>query len=503
MSHGSSLTSQQPASPRGGATEPATAIVLAAGEGTRMKSKHAKVAHALLGRPMVAWAVQAALGAGCARVVVVVGSHAQEVRDIVAGIPGVECVEQAERLGTGHAVRVAMEQAGVGAGPVLVLCGDTPLVRAQTLEGLMEAASGQGGGALLTMALADPTGYGRVMVGADGRALRVVEQKDCSPAEAACTTCNAGMYCFDGAALAANIGRLGQENAQHEYYLTDMVELLADAGAPMAAVDCPDADELMGVNSRAQLAQATRAMQRRINRALMDSGVTMMDPDSVWVGPDAQVGRDTELLPGTMLMGRTRVGEDCVVGPGTRLTDTWVGDRCTVDETVAVSARLGDDVDCGPRAYLRAGARLMDGSKAGTHVEIKNSVVGPGSKVPHLSYIGDAQLGADVNIGAGSITCNFDGRDKHRTVIGDGVFVGSDTMMVAPVSIGDGATVGAGSVITHDVPAGALALERSAQRTVPGWLPQWKRDQAQDGQAGDGQTRDGQAQGGVDEEPVR
>ncbi len=454
----------------------ATAIILAAGEGTRMKSSHAKVVHQVLDRPMVRWVVDAVRAAGCGRILVVVGSHADEVRAALAQEPGVECVEQERRLGTGHAVRVAVEGAGVTEGPVLVVCGDTPLLRGETLAALVGAAATEPGGALLTMTYADPTGYGRVMVGADGHAARIVEQKDATPAEAACTTCNAGVYCFDAASLRAHIGELTQENAQHEFYLTDMVQLLARAGTPMRAIECPDADELMGVNSRSQLARATRAMQGRINAALMDAGVTMLDPSQVWVGPDVRVGRDTTLLPLTMLYGATTVGSDCVIGPNTRLTDTVVGDRSVLDETVAIGATVDDDVSCGPRAYLRPGAHLMDGSKAGTHVEIKNSTIGRGSKVPHLSYIGDTQMGEGVNIGAGSITCNYDGRDKHRTTIGDGVFVGSDTMMVAPVSIGDGATVGAGSVITRDVPAGALALERSEQRTVPGWLPRWKRD---------------------------
>ena len=456
--------------------ESATAIILAAGEGTRMKSKHAKVAHEILGRPMVQWAVDAARDARCGRIVVVVGSHADEVRAILDGQPDVECVEQTERLGTGHAVRVAMDQAGIQAGPVLVLCGDTPLLRSSTLFGLVHTARGSRGGALLTMVYDNPTGYGRVMVDAAGFATRIVEQKDCTPEEAACTTCNAGVYCFDAQALVAHIGELTQANAQHEFYLTDMVQILAAAGDPMMALNCSDADELMGVNSRVQLAAATRVMQGRINGELMAAGVTMLDPTQVWVGPDVTIGRDTTILPGCILTGRVSIGEDCVIGPNTRLTDTTVGNGSVVDETVAIGAVIDNDVDCGPRAYLRPGAHLMDGSKAGTHVEIKNSTIGRGSKVPHLSYIGDTQMGEGVNIGAGSITCNYDGKHKNHTTIGDNVFVGSDTMMVAPVSIGEGATVGAGSVITKDVPAHSLALERSEQRVIPGWKPRWARE---------------------------
>ena len=362
-------------------------------------------------------------------------------------------------------------------GQVLVLCGDTPLLRAETLKSLVDAAMSPAheAGALLTMTYDDPTGYGRVMVAEDGCATAIVEQKDCTAEQALVKTCNAGVYCFDAELLRAHISELTCENAQNEYYLTDMVGILRAHGAAMAAVDCPDAVELMGVNSRIQLAQASRAMQERINLTHMAAGVTMLDPTQVWIGPDVTIGRDTEILPGTMLWGDTHIGENCVVGPQTRLTDTRVGSGCVVDETVAVQAVIGNDVECGPRAYLRPGAHLCDGSKAGTHVEIKKSTVGKGSKVPHLSYIGDCTIGEGVNIGAGTITCNYDGKNKNATTIGDGSFIGSDTMLVAPVNIGSHCTVGAGSTITRDVPDGALAVERSEQTVKPGWRPKWDR----------------------------
>ena len=457
-----------------------TGIILAAGEGTRMKSKHAKVAHEILGRPMIQWVVEAAREAGCTRIVVVVGSHADEVRALLAAQSDVECVEQTERLGTGHAIRVALEQTGITSGPVLVLCGDTPLLRGATLANLVHTATDPAGnrnlgGALLTMEYANPTGYGRVMLDAGGLAQMIVEQKDCTPEQALVTTCNAGVYCFDAALLAAHVGDLTPNNAQHEYYITDLVSILREAGAPMAALSCEDPDELMGVNSRVQLAQATRAMQARINEGLMAQGVTMVDPTTVWVGPDVRIGRDTIILPQVMLMGATTIGEDCVVGPNSRLTDTEVGHGCTLDETVAISALIDNDVECGPRAYLRPGAHLMDGSKAGTHVEIKKSTIGRGSKVPHLSYVGDATIGEDVNLGAGTITCNYDGRDKYPTTVGDRTFVGSSTMLVAPVNLGSDVTVGAGSVITSDVPDGSLAVARGRQIVKEGWLPRWKR----------------------------
>ena len=454
-----------------------TAIVLAAGEGTRMKSDHPKVAHKLLDRPLVWWAVNSVREAGAERVVVVVGHGADEVRACVADIPGVECVTQTEQLGTGHACRCAIEQASITEGTVLLTYGDTPLVRSQTIAQLAaRVADGTDACAVLTMTPPDCTGYGRVITGEGGEVLAIIEHKDCTPDQRlALTECNSGVYAFDGAALASNISKLTNNNAQGEYYLTDMVQILREAGHAVSAVHCDDFSELLGVNSRSQLAEATRLMQARINENLMDAGVSMLDPALVWVGPNVTVGRDTVLLPMTMLWGSTSIGEKCTVGPNTRLTNTQVGCGCTVDETVAIDAQIDDEATCGPRAYLRPGAHLMRKAKAGTHVEIKNSTIGEGSKVPHLSYIGDTQMGSGVNIGAGSITCNYDGYHKHPTTIGNGVFVGSDTMMVAPVNIGDGALIGAGSTITKDVPADALGLERSEQRNVKGYAQERRK----------------------------
>lgn len=449
---------------------PITAIVLAAGEGTRMKSRHPKVLHTLLDRPLVSWVTRAARLAGAERIVVVVGSGADEVRAHLAHEPGVECVEQTERLGTAHAVRIALEQTGIAAGSVVVLNGDVPLVEPATITQLAATIGDKTAAAVLTMKPDNPHGYGRVAVADNGTVERIVEQRDCTPEEdATLLECNAGCYAFDGAALAAHIGEVGCQNAQNEYYLPDMVEVLARAGLRTERYCCEDPAEALGVNSRAQLAELTCLARTRINDRLMAEGVTMLDPSLVWVGPDVQVGRDATLLPLTMLWGSTTIGEGTVVGPNTRLTNCTVGENCSVDETVGISATLDSGVTVGPRAYLRPGAHLCDRAHVGTHVEIKNSTVGEGSKVPHLSYIGDTTIGSGVNIGAGSITCNYDGVNKHRTSIGDGAFIGSDTMMVAPVSIGTGALVGASSCITKDVPDGALAIERSDQRIVEGY----------------------------------
>ena len=457
----------------------ATAIVLAAGEGTRMKSNHAKVAHQILGKPMVRWVVDAALAGGCDRVVVVVGSHADEVRAILdAAYAGhtdahVECVEQTERLGTGHAVRVALEATGISAGPVVVLNGDLPLVQPQTIAKFAESvATGKAVATIFAMTPPDPFGYGRLELDETGAVIRNIEQKDCTPEQAASLTeCNAGCYAFDGAALAAHIAEVGCDNAQHEYYLPDMLQILREHGGRVEAFHVDDYTEGLGVNSRAQLSQLTCVARDRINARLMAEGVTFVDPTQAWVGPDCTIGRDTVVWPQTFLLGDTHVGEECQLGPQTRLTNVRAGDGCVIDETVAIEAVLENAVDCGPRAYLRPGTHMLNGSKAGTHVEIKKSTIGEGSKVPHLSYIGDTTMGSGVNVGAGSITCNYDGVHKHKTHIGNDVFIGSDTMMVAPAEVGDGALVAAGSVITKPVPANALGIGRARQTNIDGWAP--------------------------------
>ena len=305
-----------------------------------------------------------------------------------------------------------------------------------------------------------------------------MEQKDATEAEAQVRECNSGFYCFDARALFDALEKVGNDNAQGEFYLTDVLAICREAGRAVLALPTKDAAECLGVNSRVQLAQATKHAQRRINAAHMAAGVTMLDPDLVWIGPDVRLSSDVEILPGVMLMGTTSVGEDSVVGPNTRLADTQVGCGCVVDETVAVEARIDDGATCGPRAYLRPGAHLCEGAKAGTHVEIKKSTVGKGSKVPHLSYIGDCTIGEGVNIGAGSITCNYDGTLDRVFTIGDGAFIGSDTMMVAPVNIGAHTVVGAGSTITRDVSEGALGIARARQTEIPGWAA--KRFEAED-----------------------
>ncbi|WP_080800014.1 bifunctional UDP-N-acetylglucosamine diphosphorylase/glucosamine-1-phosphate N-acetyltransferase GlmU [Arabiibacter massiliensis] len=456
----------------------AAAIVLAAGAGTRMKSKKPKVAHQILGKPLVRWVVDAAREAGVERVVSVVGHAREQVIPLVEADTAVAVQES--QNGTAGAVLVCAEALADFDGSLVVLSGDSPLITPDTIARLVRAREeADAAVVVLTMELENPFGYGRIVRDADGAVARIVEQKDASPEEAALRECNSGFYCFDARALFDALAQVGNDNAQGEFYLTDVLEICRNAGRPVLALVTDDASECLGVNSRAQLAEATKHLQRRINAAHMAGGVTMTDPDQVWIGPDVVLEQDVELLPQTFLMGSTSVGEDSVIGPNSRLTDTVVGRGCVVDETVAVEARIDDGATCGPRAYLRPAAHLCEGAKAGTHVEIKKSTVGKGSKVPHLSYIGDTTIGEDVNIGAGSITCNYDGKKKHATVIGDGAFIGSDTMMVAPVSIGAGAVVGAGSCITKDVAPDALALTRPDHREIPGWAAKKRAQQAE------------------------
>ncbi len=446
----------------------AAAIILAAGAGTRMKSKKPKVAHEVLGRPLVRWVVSAAKQAGAERIVAVVGHCKEQVIPLVQD--ETEIVVQPDRKGTADAVAVCREALADFDGSLLVLSGDCPLITAATVERLVaEREAANAAVSLLTMKLPDPYGYGRIIRNDEGNVVGIVEQKDATDDQALIKECNAGFYCFDSKWVFEALTHIDNNNAQGEFYLTDVIALAVEQGRAVAAVTTDNPHECLGVNSRVQLAQATKVMQQRINSVHMANGVTMIDPDQVWVGPDVQIDQDVELLPQTFLMGKTTVGEDSVIGPNTRLTDTIVGRGCRVDETVAIEAQIDDGATSGPRAYLRPAAHLCEGAKAGTHVEIKKSTVGKGSKVPHLSYIGDTTIGEGVNIGAGSITCNYDGKNKHATTIGDGAFVGSDTMMVAPVNIGAGAIIGAGSCIAKDVPADALGITRPQQANIEGW----------------------------------
>lgn len=445
----------------------ASALILAAGAGTRMKSSKPKVAHEILGKPLVRWVVDAAHSAGIDSVVSIVGHGRDQVEPLLSDTT---MVVQEEQLGTAHAVLVAREALAGKSGSLVVLTGDSPLVRPSTIEDLVRTREENNAAVVvLTMEASDPFGYGRIVRDDAGDVVEIVEQKDCTPDQAAITECNSGFYCFDIELLFSALEEVSTDNAQGEYYLTDVLGIARKRGQRVLAFKAEDPTECLGVNSRIQLAQATRILQQRINEAHMAAGVTMMDPSTTWIGPDVSIEQDVELLPMTFLLGATSIATGSVIGPSTRLTDVVVGKDCVVEETVGIETTMEQGVTCGPRAYLRPGTYLCEHAKAGTHVEIKKSTIGPGSKVPHLSYIGDATLGSNVNIGAGSITCNYDGEKKWPTTIGDNCFVGSDVMMVAPVNLGENSLIGAGSVITKDVSAGALGLGRARQTEIEHW----------------------------------
>lgn len=453
-----------------------TAIILAAGKGTRMKSDLPKAAHTILGRSLIKWGIAAARQAGYERIVVVIGSGEGYMREHLKDA-GVDLVVQHEQKGTGHAVAVALDQTKIAEGIVTVFYGDTPLIEPTTLARVAEKLSEdkESAAAILVTRPKDPSGYGRVVLGRRGVVDAIIEDCDCSHEEReALIDCNPGIYAFDATELYKNIKRLGCDNAQGEYYLTDMIAILRKEGRAVQSVLVEDDSQLMGINSQVQLANAAKVMQLRINRAWMDEGVFMLDPNLVWIGPDVALSRNTQLLPLTFLWGATEIHEGAVVGPNTRLTNTTVGAHSVIDETVAQDVRIDEDVHVGPRAYLRPGTHLKRGAHAGTHIEIKNSTVGEGSKVPHLSYIGDTTIGEGVNIGAGSITCNYNGFEKNKTVIGDRTFIGSNTMMVAPVSLGDDVITGAGSIITEDVESGSLAIARERQKNIKGYTKKYR-----------------------------
>jgi bifunctional UDP-N-acetylglucosamine pyrophosphorylase/glucosamine-1-phosphate N-acetyltransferase len=358
-----------------------------------------------------------------------------------------------------------------------VLAGDVPLIRPETLTRLLEVSRTSGAACVMLSAkFPDPSGYGRVVRGEAGRVSAIVEQKDLTPGQLAIPECNVGMYCFDARALFDALSRVTPANAQGEYYLTDVIGLLHTDGLGVDAILLEDVDESHGVNTRAQLAVAARVMQRRINERHMLAGVTMVDPSLVWIGPAVTLGRDVVLEPMTALFGATSVADGAHLGPSTRVFDGTIDADAVVEQSIVRRSHIGEHATVGPNAFLRPGTVLAPGSKVGSFVEVKNSTIGEGSKVPHLSYMGDATIGTGVNVGAGAITCNYDGREKHATVIGDGAFIGSDTMLIAPVSIGPGAMTGAGSVITKDVPQGALGIERAEQRTIEGWADKHRSD---------------------------
>lgn len=459
------------------ATRPAAVVVLAAGEGTRMKSATPKVLHPICGRTLLGHVVAAARELEPEQLVVVVGhGREQVVEHLSAADPSALTAVQEEQNGTGHAVRVGLEelarQGVTPDGTVVVTYGDTPLLTAETLATLVAAHRADANAVtVLTARVPDPTGYGRIVRDlTDGQVSAIVEQKDASPDQQAISEINSGVYAYDAALLAEALTKVTTDNSQAEEYLTDTLAILRQAGHRVGAYTAADHREIAGVNNRVQLAEARKVLNDRLlHRAMLD-GATIVDPGSTWLDAGVVLERDTLIHPNTQLLGSTRVAEGAEVGPNCTLTDTVVGADARVSNTVAQEAEIGPEANVGPYAYLRPGARLGRGAKAGTYVEMKNASIGDGTKVPHLSYVGDATIGDHTNIGAASVFVNYDGEAKHHTTVGSYCKTGSDNMFVAPVVIGDGAYTAAGSVITKDVPAGSLAVARGQQRNIEGWV---------------------------------
>jgi bifunctional UDP-N-acetylglucosamine pyrophosphorylase/glucosamine-1-phosphate N-acetyltransferase len=446
-------------------------IVLAAGKGTRMKSGLIKVLHPVAGAPMIAWPVEAAREAGSDTIVLVIGHQASAVQAAFRGAADIRYAMQEEQLGTGHAVACALDALAGFRGTVLILCGDTPLLRAETLKKLLAFhRDKQAAVTVLTTIMDDPYGYGRIVRGAAGVVTRIVEQKDASPEEQEIREINSGIYCIDSDFLYANIKGLGNDNAQGEYYLTDLLAMAVQKGLTCLALETPDADEILGINDRVQLAVAGRILRSRINRDHMLNGVTIIDPGNTYIDRGVTIGADTTIHPGCLISGGTVIGGGCLIEGGVSISGCRIGDDCHIKAaSVLEDSELGEDVAIGPMAHLRPGTTLGNKVKIGNFVETKKIVMGEGSKASHLTYLGDAEIGCNVNIGCGTITCNYDGVNKHRTVIGDDVFIGSDVQLVAPVSVGRNSLVAAGTTVTIDVPPDSLAISRVPQANKEGW----------------------------------
>lgn len=449
------------------------AVILAAGKGTRMKSKLPKVLHKVGGKPMLQHVLDAADAAGAARKVVIVGHEAELVEAMVG--EQAQMALQAEQLGTGHAVMQTEAVLKDFCGTVMIICGDTPLLEAAELKKFYEGhVASQAAATVLTAFMDDPAGYGRIIRDADGNVLGIVEEKDAVLEQKAIKEINTGIYCVEAPLLFGVLATLTCDNAQGEYYLTDVLAKLNVMGKKVGGVATADSDMIMGINSRRQLAEAENIMRRRILNKLMDDGVTIMDPASTFIEKGVEIGRDTVIYPYTWLEGATKIGEDCQIGPNVRLSNVRIGDTAELQFVYGHDCEVQDNVVIGPYVHLRPDTVIGNNVKIGNFVEVKNSHVGTGSKLPHLSYIGDSDIGRSVNIGCGCITVNYDGKKKHRTIIEDNAFVGCNSNMVAPVTIGAGAYIGAGSTITKDVPGDDLGIARAKQKNIEGWAAKYR-----------------------------
>ncbi|KHE67911.1 bifunctional UDP-N-acetylglucosamine diphosphorylase/glucosamine-1-phosphate N-acetyltransferase GlmU [Halobacillus sp. BBL2006] len=449
------------------------AVVLAAGQGTRMKSKLYKVLHPVCGKPMVQHVVDQLNTLDLKELITVVGFGAEKVQDQLG--EDSHYVIQEEQLGTGHAVLQAEDILADKEGTTVVVCGDTPLLTGKTLQNLLDQHDVQNAKAtILTAHAEDPTGYGRVIRGGNGQVERIVEQKDASEEEQAIQEINTGTYCFDNAALFEALKNVSNDNVQGEYYLPDVIEILKDQSEIVGAYQTPHFSESLGVNDRVALSKAEKLMKQRINEHHMRSGVTIVDPDQTYIGPDVTIGQDVVIYPGCVIEGETQISDDAVVGPHSTIKDCHIGKETVVKQSVAANSRIGERVQIGPFAHIRPQSSLGDDVKVGNFVEVKKATFGNGSKASHLSYIGDADVGSGVNIGCGTITVNYDGENKHLTTIENDAFIGCNSNLIAPVTVGEGAYVAAGSTINEDVPAEALSIARSRQTNKEGYASKMK-----------------------------
>lgn len=458
-------------------TKESAVLVLAAGAGSRMRSDTPKVLHTLGGRSMLSHALHAVAKVAPQHLVAVLGKDRERVAPVIADLAAqlghpIEVAVQEQQMGTGHAALCGLSALPEDFdGTVLITSGDIPLLDAETLAGLIATHTGESAAVtVLTTTVPDARGYGRILRTQDGEVIAIVEEADATPQQRAIREINAGVYAFDIAALRSGLNRLSSNNAQQELYLTDIISIVRGDGQVVHAKHVDDAALVAGVNDRVQLADLGAELNRRVVAGHQRAGVTVVDPGTTWIDVDVEIGRDTVIAPGTQLLGGTRVGARCRIGPDTTLTDTHVGDGASVIRTHGSEAIIGDGAQVGPFTYLRPGTRLGADGKLGAFVETKNATIGTGTKVPHLTYVGDADIGDHSNIGASSVFVNFDGENKSRTTVGSHVRTGSDTMFVAPVTVGDGAYTGAGTVLRDDVPPGALAISAGTQRNIEDWV---------------------------------
>ncbi|RXZ01051.1 bifunctional UDP-N-acetylglucosamine diphosphorylase/glucosamine-1-phosphate N-acetyltransferase GlmU [Fictibacillus sp. S7] len=438
------------------------AVVLAAGQGTRMKSSLYKVLHPVCGKPMVQHVVDQISQLDMKKIVTVVGHGAEKVKDQLGDASAY--VLQEEQLGTAHAVMQAEETLSNEEGITLVVCGDTPLITAQTMQKLIDEHQAAGAKvSILTAKAEDPAGYGRVLRNASGTVERIVEHKDATDEEKLVQEINTGTYCFDNKSLFEALSSVNNDNSQGEYYLPDVIEIIQKQGETVAAYQTPSFDETLGVNDRVALSQAEKTMKKRINENHMKNGVTLVDPDQTYISADAVIGRDTVIYPGTMITGTSRIGDNNIIGPNSEIKDSTIGNGNTIKQSVVHDSEVGNKVSIGPFAHVRPASSIEDQVKIGNFVEVKKSVMAQGSKASHLTYVGDAEIGRDVNLGCGTIMVNYDGVNKHLTKVEDGAFIGCNSNLIAPVTVGKNAYVAAGSTITEDVPAEALSIARSRQ----------------------------------------